>query len=1211
MKAIYTILCVLFASFLNGQTLIQVQDFSAVTIPDFPSGFAPATGASLNWNTSIQSSDTIARCPRGGGSGVTYVLVTQTFSSVGFVNVIFSFNRRAQGTTSGSNALRKIFVEWSNNNGGTWFTVDSVSATTGAFSTYNSSTLGATADGNSTLKFRFTLGASTAAANIANAFWIDDIAIKGDLTSATEFFSKSSGLLDDLTTWGSNTNGSGTQPISFNEPDYIFHVANNNAATIANDLVVDGTNAQFIIESGANFIIPNGLLFDPCASCAVIDINTGGTLTIQNLTLTDYPKIGSLAIGSTIGYGGAGNQTVLGSPIVYENLTIAGSGNKTCEAGKNVRVNGSLSIATGNTLVLHKTTGNTSNFNLFGSNAGSGGDIDGNIHSRLIIDGVVSATGNLKFKTGAIIGILDFQATNTVLAVESNLNVSNLRFSNAPNLSILQILGASKLTISGEVNGDPKLSGGTDAELEINGSGVNNINLNLQIDVGDPFLNAFKNFTLNKNINVTLSNEMKVLNDVTIIAGTLISNGNLTLYSDANSTGRILALNPPTSDVTGNVKINRFNAGGFTGWVTMASPVKGITFTALDDDIAVTCPSCPDGTGSGGSDFTSVYSYDETQSGPFDDFNSYAPLADITESFRNGTGYYVYFGDGNVTSGDITFDVTGPIASEEVRLPLTSTPGFNGATFDDVNDGVNLVGNPYPAPLDWVEVFNTTSADALNGADPIFDAYYIYSADENGGSGGFYTWVEGSQTPGLIDDGIIPLGQAFFVQTQGPAGRTVDLVINESCKSGTNTPFYLKTAYPSVTKKQDCYLKLTRYSDAKATSTTVTFKAAATTNLDPKYDGLYKSALPVELSVNPKTMIFYTLLNGTKYSINALPPVNGQLKLDLFTKVGTTGMYSISANNLTAIPAGYCIDLFDKNTNTHHDLKMSDYMCTLDKNDNQSRFELTFSNTTFKITTIGSEPLCNSAATGEMTVKVKEAGVYTYTWRDANNQIVAQTNNSNVNSHSVKNLIGGTYKVEVSKQNQCSVASEEVTIQGSQSAIANFTIPENVSIGTNGQASVTFNNLSQQATNYIWDFGDGKKVNAQSDYVIRHNYAKPGVYKVSLEVSNDNCTDVAKISKYISVQDPSGLALNITKTLEQSKIWKDANDNLHLVFDNIVGTGSIEIYNLVGQKLFDYALKNNLNKEIIIKNISETITQQIGIVKLKSSTNQVTKRIAF
>ncbi len=1207
MKAIFTIFCLFFGSLLYSQTVIQVQDFSAVTIPDFPSGFAPSTGASLNWNTSIQSSDTIARCPRGGGSGVTYVLETQTFSSVGYVNVIFSFNRRAQGSTSGSNALRKIFVEWSNNNGGTWFTVDSVSATTGAFSTYNSSILGASADGNSTLKFRFTLGANLAAANIANAFWIDDIAIKGDLTTATEFFSKPTGLLDNLTTWGSNTNGTGTQPISFNEPDYIFHVANNSAATIGSDLLIDGVNAQFIIEAGANFIIPNGLVFDTCASCAVVDIQTGGGLIIETLNTASYPKIGGLATGSTINYGGTGNQTVLGSPIVYENLVISGSGNKTCEAGKNVRVNGSFDVQTGNTFILHKTIGNTNNFNLFGSSSSSG-EIDGNIHSRLVIDGPVVASGNLKFKAGSIIGLLDFQAINTVLATESNLSVRDLRFSNVGNQSILQILGVSKLTISGEVTGNPTFSGNADAELEINGTGVNSFNLSIQTDVGDPFLNAFKNFTLNRNITITLANEMKVLNDVNIQTGTLASSGNLTLLSDAISTGRILALNPPASDVTGSVNISRFNPGGFTGWVTMASPVKGSLFSDIDDDLSITCPSCPDGTGAGGSDFTSVYSFDETQSGQFDDFNSYVPLSDISESFRNGTGYYVYVGDGTINTNDISFNVTGAIASEEVRLQLTATPGFNGSTFDPAHDGLNLVGNPYPAPIDWMEVFNVTSTDDANGADPIFDSYYIYSADEAGGAGGFYSYVDGSsQTPGLMDDGIIPLGQAFFVQSQGPAGRVVDLVINETCKSAANTAFFLKTVFPPVTKKQDCYFKLTRYSDAKSTATTITFKAEATTNVDFKYDGLYKSALPTELSVNPKAMIFYTVLNGTKYSINALPPINGQMQLDLFTKVGTTGLYSISADNLTAIPEGYCIDLFDKSTNTHHDLKISDYMCTLNKNDNNSRFTITFSNATFKISTIANEPLCNSEANGEITVKVKGNGPYNYTWRDANNQIVAKTINSTSNSNTVKDLFGGTYKVEVSKPNQCSVASEKVSIQGLNSAVADFTIPENIRLGANGQVSVGFTNLSQQANAYTWNFGDGKTNSDQTDAKVMHTYTKAGVYKVTLQVFNDNCSDAAVISKYISVQDPFA----VNKNLEQVKMWKDMNDNLRLVFDNIVDAGSIEIYNLVGQKLFDYSFKNNQNKEIVIKNISETITHQIGVVKLKSNTNQVTKRIAF
>jgi PKD repeat protein len=570
----------------------------------------------------------------------------------------------------------------------------------------------------------------------------------------------------------------------------------------------------------------------------------------------------------------------------------------------------------------------------------------------------------------------------------------------------------------------------------------------------------------------------------------------------------------------------------------------------------------------------------------------------------------VYFGNDQVSSSDITWETQGTISSDEVRTQLTATPGSNGVTFDPINDGFSLVGNPYPAPILWDDVYDITSADIANGPDPIFDTYYIYSPDEVGGTGGYYSYsrTEGTSTPGVMADGIIPMGQAFYVQTQGPAGRLVDLVITESAKSAANTSDYLRTTANSDSKHQKCFITMTRNSDDKMVSTAVAFNENATINRDLKYDAIYKSGLPAVLAVNPKVMQFYTLLDGVKYSINALPPINGTIALDLFTKVGTSGDYTISASNLTSIPAGYCIDLYDKSDLSHHDLKSADYTCMLNSSDVISRFVLTFSNNSFELSTSAQAPKCNSAANGSITATVSGNGPFDYIWRDANNQIVAQTKNSLAKSNTANNLLGGAYKVEVSKTGQCATAINTIELQGLTAAKADFTLPILSNIGGNGLAEVVLPNTSMNATEFTWDFGDGKKLVTDNTVSVSHNYAKEGTYKVSLEARNANCSDVSKISQYLKVKDAQALGLNV---LDNVKIWKDENDNLHVAFDNIISNGTIEIYNLVGQKVADYSLKNNQQKDVVLKQISNSIHHQIGVVKLKTTNKEVAKRIAF
>ncbi len=68
---------------------------------------------------------------------------------------------------------------------------------------------------------------------------------------------------------------------------------------------------------------------------------------------------------------------------------------------------------------------------------------------------------------------------------------------------------------------------------------------------------------------------------------------------------------------------------------------------------------------------------------------------------------------------------------------------------------------------------------------------------------------------------------------------------------------------------------------------------------------------------------------------------------------------------------------------------------------------------------------------------------------------------------------------------------------------------------------VTFTNQSENATSYVWDFGDDQ---ASTEVSPVHIYNQPGDYSVSLVASNDNYTDTIVKSNYITVGWPVPLA---------------------------------------------------------------------------------------
>lgn len=106
---------------------------------------------------------------------------------------------------------------------------------------------------------------------------------------------------------------------------------------------------------------------------------------------------------------------------------------------------------------------------------------------------------------------------------------------------------------------------------------------------------------------------------------------------------------------------------------------------------------------------------------------------------------------------------------------------------------------------------------------------------------------------------------------------------------------------------------------------------------------------------------------------------------------------------------------------------------------------------------------------------------------------------------------------------------------------ANFT-PNPIVICPN--QSVTFTNLSTNATSYLWLFGDGGQSSATNP---THTYSDPGQYTVTLIAYNGGCTDTM-VYNYITVNLPKAdftfaysCANRLTVTFTNTSIGNDVN----------------------------------------------------------------------
>lgn len=121
------------------------------------------------------------------------------------------------------------------------------------------------------------------------------IGIANFLTAQT-FYSKSTGALNDLSTWGDQTNGTGTEPTDFITPGQEFIIQNGTSYTIDNTWVLGGGN-KAILGNGTDpvtFTVPSDHVFE-----GFIDVRENALLELRNLVI---PFLDSLYDNSTVNY---------------------------------------------------------------------------------------------------------------------------------------------------------------------------------------------------------------------------------------------------------------------------------------------------------------------------------------------------------------------------------------------------------------------------------------------------------------------------------------------------------------------------------------------------------------------------------------------------------------------------------------------------------------------------------------------------------------------------------------------------------------------------------------------------------------------------------------------------------------------------------------------------------------------------------------------
>ncbi|MEO6883928.1 MAG: PKD domain-containing protein [Bacteroidia bacterium] len=803
----------------------------------------------------------------------------------------------------------------------------------------------------------------------------------------------------------------------------------------------------------------------------------------------------SSAAGNTVIYDRLGVQTIhKPDDGAYYNLGISGNNIKTTSG--TLKINGNLNIQS----TLDVSTSNDS-LKLGGNWLNTGSFVKRK--GTVILDGnssqTITNTSDEFFYNLTCAG-------NGTKILTGNINVdSTFQINAGNNLDVSNSFYA--ITLKGNFinKGVFKAQKGT---VIFNGTGA-------QI-IGGTSITSFYNIILNNSVGINLTNSENLIGTLTLMKGTFTSTGqNLTLISDAAGTASIASI-PTGANFVGNITMQRYLPPGQTGWRFLASAVSGATLQQWTNCFYTTGFV---GSNDPGNAFVSIYTYNESAPGVFS--NGYVGATNTSNSILNTGGYWCYVGP-----TPLTIKVTGP----PNKLTQTFSPTYT-ASGGASQDGWNMISNTYPSAIDWNAASGWTKTKINN-------AIYIWNSQLQQ----YASYVSGIGTNG--GSNIIPSSQSFWVQTNGSSPK---LVMTENVKSSSNKPF---TKIENNHNVQSLSIHLRINGNSYSDETFILFNKEATMAFDSLLDA-YKI-----VSTSTAVPSISSLSQNADFSINSIPELDSSLSIPLRVKVGTSGTYTISSDNLTNIPKNSCLVLEDLLTGIKTDLKNTNtYSFTISDTTNAPRFLLHVS--------AGMETKYFPTDCEHATALVNSNGngTFIFTWKN-NSGIVLKTITTTNTSDTLAHLTSGTYYVTANNPNFiCGSITDTITIPAQTPVLAEFDANSDTSYFAIGH-SISFSNYSAGANSFLWKFGDG---NTDINFDSQHTYNVAGIYTVTLIASNENCED--SIQKIITILDNSTGIKSINPLQNLVKLVTTPNGYyLNFSFQNLSDV-IISAINMLGQKI--------------------------------------------
>ncbi len=426
--------------------------------------------------------------------------------------------------------------------------------------------------------------------------------------------------------------------------------------------------------------------------------------------------------------------------------------------------------------------------------------------------------------------------------------------------------------------------------------------------LGGSVPSVFNNITVAAGSVTTITTAGQQLRGILTSNDILNCNGNLTLLSTASATASVSGSG--TGDVLGNITMQRYLSTGF-GYKYFSSPFK--TDTVGDFSGAINL----------GTTFPDFYRNDENQL--TNGWITYTTPSGLLVPLQ---GYTVNFG---TSTAPLTVSLTGVVNNRTVTSPTLTNHNFI------YTQGFNLVGNPYPSPIDWNSSTGWTKTNIDNAL------YFFRAGTTDQYTGTYSTYINGISSDGTASN-IIAAMQGFFIHvTNGSFPVTGQLVVNNNARNNNPSVTFLGIGGTPAGPPPLFRLRV-GYNDTDTLSDplVIYFKNNVTPAFDNKLDALKL------MNTHPAVPSFYAIASDTaRLSIQALPyPTDQPQVVPLGLTIPQDGYLTFQLADQQQMPSDIRVYLADTKAGVQQDLGQSPrYRLYLPKGNYTNRFFLKFSTT--------------------------------------------------------------------------------------------------------------------------------------------------------------------------------------------------------------------------------------------------------------------------